>query len=164
MVACPRSSCTNLGCTPRPSSSVAQVCRRSWKRISGRPAFLSNGLKDRFTRFSGLVSMPTLVAKIRSKFGDELLRMIERMLGAAPWPPNPAKVPNGLNLLVTLVGWRPSENLSQRPRCSARRSLAKWSSLDCPKQMWTKRRQRCSHGRRSGGLESRPGCWSAGRS
>ena len=46
--------------------------------------------------------------------------------------------PHRLNLLVTLVGWRSSENLSQRPCCSARRSLAKRSSLDCPKQQWTK--------------------------
>jgi hypothetical protein len=44
---------------------VAQVCRRSWKRISGRPAFLSSGLKERLTRFSGLIGVPTLVAKMR---------------------------------------------------------------------------------------------------
>src|SRR5215211_7806656 len=50
MVAWPRSSCTSFGCTPRPRSRVAQVCRRSWKRISGRPALLRRGLKDRLTR------------------------------------------------------------------------------------------------------------------
>jgi hypothetical protein len=87
----PKELLHKLRMTPRPSSSVAQVCRRSWNHISGRPAFLSNGLKDRFTRFSGLVSMPTLVAKIRSKFGDELLRMIDNARRAAPWPPNFAK-------------------------------------------------------------------------
>ena len=35
------------------------------------------------------------------------------MLGARRVPPDPAKAPHELILLVTLVGWRPSENLFQ---------------------------------------------------
>jgi hypothetical protein len=95
--------------------------------------------------------------------GHELLRIIDNARRAAPWPPNPAKAPPWAKSARD-VGWRPSENPSQRSSCSARRSLAKWSSLDCPKQKRTKRRGRCSHGSRTGGLESRLGCWSAGRS
>jgi hypothetical protein len=38
--ACPRRSCTTLGCTPSASSIVAQVWRKSWRRIGGTPAKL----------------------------------------------------------------------------------------------------------------------------
>ena len=44
IVACPSISETIFGFTLRVRSSVAQVCRRSWKRISGRPACFSSGL------------------------------------------------------------------------------------------------------------------------
>jgi len=50
--------------TPFASSSVAQVCLRSWKRMSGRPARRTRGLKCREHRFSPgsayrLTSSPT---------------------------------------------------------------------------------------------------------
>jgi hypothetical protein len=38
---CPSISETILECKPFASNSVAQMCLRSWKRISGRPTFLS---------------------------------------------------------------------------------------------------------------------------
>ena len=50
MVEWPNSSCTSLAWTPLPRSRVAQVCLRSWKRISGNPALLRRGLKDLVTR------------------------------------------------------------------------------------------------------------------
>jgi hypothetical protein len=46
MVACPKSSWTILGWTPWPKSSVAHVCRRSWKRMSGNPALSRSGLNE----------------------------------------------------------------------------------------------------------------------
>jgi hypothetical protein len=45
IVECPSISETTFGFTLRVSSGVAHVCRRSWKRISGKPARLSKGLK-----------------------------------------------------------------------------------------------------------------------
>ena len=45
MVECPSISETTFGLTFLVSSSVAHVCRRSWKRICGSPARLSRGLK-----------------------------------------------------------------------------------------------------------------------
>jgi hypothetical protein len=56
-----------FGCTPRLRSKVAHICCKSWKRISGKPAFLSSGLKEFLTRFCGLKGVPTLMAKIRSR-------------------------------------------------------------------------------------------------
>jgi hypothetical protein len=44
MLACPNISETTFGFTFFESKSVAHVCRRSWKRISGKPARLSKGL------------------------------------------------------------------------------------------------------------------------
>src|SRR5215208_6217542 len=44
MVECPSISETIFGFTLRVSSSVAHVCRRSWKRISGSPARFRSGL------------------------------------------------------------------------------------------------------------------------
>jgi len=38
MLACPNISETTFGFTFLESKSVAHVCRRSWKRISGKPA------------------------------------------------------------------------------------------------------------------------------
>ena len=92
--------------------------------------------------------------------GGELLRIIDNARRAAPWP-YPAKAPP-FDLLVPLVGWPPSENLSQRSSCSVTRSLAKWSCL-IARNRSGRRGERCSHGRCSGGLECRLGCWS-GRS
>jgi hypothetical protein len=45
IVACPNISETTLGLTFLDSSSVAHVCRKSWKRISGSAARLRSGLK-----------------------------------------------------------------------------------------------------------------------
>ena len=53
--ACPNISETTLGLMFLPSSSVAQVWRRSWKRIGRSPARLSRGLKERLRRFEGLM-------------------------------------------------------------------------------------------------------------
>ncbi len=44
MVEWPSISEATSGFTLRVSSSVAQVCRRSWKRISGSPARFRSGL------------------------------------------------------------------------------------------------------------------------
>src|SRR5215218_4246373 len=48
MVACPSISDTILGLTLLDTSSVGQVCRRSWKRMGSNPAFSRSGAKDRF--------------------------------------------------------------------------------------------------------------------
>jgi hypothetical protein len=45
MVACPNISESTLGLMFFVSSRVAHMCLRSWKRIWGRPARLSRGLK-----------------------------------------------------------------------------------------------------------------------
>jgi hypothetical protein len=80
MVACPRSSCTSLGCTPRPSNNVAHVCRRSWNRISGRLAFLSSGLKERFT---SRISQETIVpVEPRASFYDHCYKTVYAQLDA----------------------------------------------------------------------------------
>lgn len=50
--ACPSISETIFGWTPLVNSSVAQVCLRSWKRMSGRPARRSRGLKCREHKLS----------------------------------------------------------------------------------------------------------------
>jgi hypothetical protein len=47
MLAWPNISETTSGFTFLESKSVAHVCRRSWKRIFGKPACLSKGLKRR---------------------------------------------------------------------------------------------------------------------
>ena len=52
---CPRSSWTYFGCTFFDRSSVAQVCRRSWKRIRLSPARSRRELKDRFLRLVGFM-------------------------------------------------------------------------------------------------------------
>jgi hypothetical protein len=56
MLACPRSSCTYLGCLPAMRSIVAQVCRRSCSLIAGNPVLLRRGLKclpNRFVQLNG---------------------------------------------------------------------------------------------------------------
>src|SRR5215210_8740812 len=70
-VACPRSSWTSLGWVPCESSKVAQVCRRSWKQMSGSPARLRRGLKERLRRFEGLMR----------RFGRAPTRHFARYLG-----------------------------------------------------------------------------------
>jgi hypothetical protein len=64
MEACPSISETTLGLTSFESSSVAQVWRRSWKRIGGRPAFFRSGLKERLRKLEGLMIVPVSVAKM----------------------------------------------------------------------------------------------------
>src|SRR5215208_5864974 len=49
MLACPNRCWTIFGCTPRPSSSVAQVWRGSCQRMSSNLARRSRGLKYLFT-------------------------------------------------------------------------------------------------------------------
>jgi hypothetical protein len=61
-LACPKVSWTILGLTFFLASSVAHVCLRSWKRISGRPARLRRGLKWRFTTFWVSSGVPLPVA------------------------------------------------------------------------------------------------------
>jgi hypothetical protein len=68
MVAWPKSSCTNLACTPLPNSMVAHVCLRSWKRICGRPAFESKGLKERVTSSWRPTGVPTRVTNTSSVY------------------------------------------------------------------------------------------------
>jgi hypothetical protein len=65
IVAWPSISETILGLTFLARSSVAQVWRRSWKRIRGSWALLSSGAKDRFLRLEGFTSVPFSVAKTR---------------------------------------------------------------------------------------------------
>jgi hypothetical protein len=50
MVECPSISETIFGFRLRVRSSVAHVCRRSWKRISGSPARFRSGLNERRVR------------------------------------------------------------------------------------------------------------------
>src|SRR5215207_630504 len=59
MVAWPKSSWTNFEWTPFLSSKVAQVCRRSWKRLLGSPARSRRGLKERLWRLWRLMGVPT---------------------------------------------------------------------------------------------------------
>jgi hypothetical protein len=56
--ACPSSSCTNFGFTPLERRTAGQVCRRSWKRISGSPTFLRGGLKLRRPMLEGSSGVP----------------------------------------------------------------------------------------------------------
>src|SRR5918994_5217966 len=57
--------------------SVAQVCRRSWKRISGSPPRTRCGLKERVTRLWRLMGVPTRVGntKSQSRQFDKLLAL-----------------------------------------------------------------------------------------
>jgi hypothetical protein len=65
MVACPSISETILGLTFLDSSSVAHVCRRSWKRIFGSPARLSRGLKRWVVKSRRSKGSPTSEANMR---------------------------------------------------------------------------------------------------
>lgn len=71
MEECPSISETTLALMSFESSSVAQVWRRSWKRIGGRPAFFKSSLKERFLRFEGLIIVPVSVAKMSPPAGRE---------------------------------------------------------------------------------------------
>lgn len=62
MEACPSISETTLGLTALESSKVAQVWRRSWKRIGLSPALFRSGLKERLRKFDGLMIVPVSVA------------------------------------------------------------------------------------------------------
>jgi hypothetical protein len=44
---------------------VAQVCRRLWKRISGRPAVLRSGLKDPAVKLGDKLSYEEMEALIK---------------------------------------------------------------------------------------------------
>jgi hypothetical protein len=57
MFACPSISCTILGCVPLDSSSVAQVCLRSWNLIRGRLVRFRSGLNE-ITGTTGDSSLP----------------------------------------------------------------------------------------------------------
>jgi hypothetical protein len=65
MLACPDISETTFGFTFLESKSVAHVCQRSWKRISGKPARLSKGLKRRAVMCWRESGSPLSEAKIR---------------------------------------------------------------------------------------------------
>src|SRR5215217_6970031 len=58
MLACPRSSCTYLGCLPATRSIVAQVCRRSCSLMAGIPALFNKGLKCLPRRFVYVMVVP----------------------------------------------------------------------------------------------------------
>ena len=65
MLAWPSISETTFGFTFLESKSVAHVCRRSWKRISGKPARLSKGLKRRAVMCCRESGEPLSEAKMR---------------------------------------------------------------------------------------------------
>jgi hypothetical protein len=62
---CPSISETIFGFTLRVSSSVAHVCRRSWKRICGNPARFRSGLNERRVRLWRLSGSPVSEANMR---------------------------------------------------------------------------------------------------
>lgn len=66
MSAWPSISLTAFGLTPRLSSSVAAVWRKSWKRTSGSLARAREGLKERLTRLSGIMMPPSVFGNTRS--------------------------------------------------------------------------------------------------
>jgi hypothetical protein len=45
-----------------PKRSVAHVCRRSWKRMWGRPARLRSGAKLHCLRLEGLIGVPASIS------------------------------------------------------------------------------------------------------
>jgi hypothetical protein len=66
MEACPSISETTFALTPSPKSSVAQVCRRAWKRRSFRtPKRALIRLKDQLRRFEGLNGEPHSLGNTR---------------------------------------------------------------------------------------------------
>ena len=72
MVECPSISETIFGFTLR-VSSVAHVCLRSWKRISGSPTRFSSGLNERRARLWRLMGSPVSEAKMgRSRSSGSL--------------------------------------------------------------------------------------------
>lgn len=76
--ACPSISETIFGWTPLVSSSVAQVCLRSWKRMSGRPARRSRGLKCREHKLSPSVGLPERLGNTRPLSASRLVRCRSR--------------------------------------------------------------------------------------
>jgi hypothetical protein len=85
MVACPNISETILGLTFLDSSSVAQVCRRSWNRIGGNPAGSSKGLKRRAVTYWRRRSSPISEANIRP-FSCHREPTLSISLSAGSWP------------------------------------------------------------------------------
>jgi hypothetical protein len=65
MFACPSISETILGWTPCVRRSVAHVCLRSWKRMSGKPAFLSNGFQCLWWKLSASAGSPLALGSTR---------------------------------------------------------------------------------------------------
>ena len=65
MSAWPSRSETTLGWTPAASARLAWVCRRSWKRIRGRPARLARR-SNRPERLSGWIGLPSGWQKTKS--------------------------------------------------------------------------------------------------
>ena len=47
------------------SRSVGQVCRRSWKRMWGRPTSFRSGAKERSLRLEGLIGVPASLVKTK---------------------------------------------------------------------------------------------------
>ncbi len=60
--AMPQSLLYHFGCTPATNKIVAALCRRSWKRISGKPAS-TNSLWNIRTTLSGIKNPPYLLQK-----------------------------------------------------------------------------------------------------
>src|SRR5215207_6146424 len=71
---CPSISETIFGFTLRVSSSVAHVCRRSWKRISGSPARFRSGLNFCFVTARLSSGSPVSDANIRPSASPGLHR------------------------------------------------------------------------------------------
>jgi hypothetical protein len=66
---CPSISCTTLGCTPILRSIVAELCLRSWKRISGSPAFFNSALNCTNRILDECRCPPIVLQKMRSVVG-----------------------------------------------------------------------------------------------
>jgi hypothetical protein len=64
MLEWPKSSWTYFGCLPAMRGIVAQVWRRSWKRMRGSSALFRRGLKWRPRRLVALVVVPVRVGKM----------------------------------------------------------------------------------------------------
>src|SRR5215217_4947812 len=81
MVECPSISETIFGFTLRVSSSVAHVCRRSWKRISGSPARFRSGLNFCFVTARLSSGSPVSDANIRPSASPGLHRELRGSAG-----------------------------------------------------------------------------------
>jgi len=67
MLACPARCCTYLGCMPRASRIVKQVCLRSCQRMEVSPARLSMSLKWRLIMFLASMGVLLPIANTRSE-------------------------------------------------------------------------------------------------